>query len=286
EATTSKLAVASVVCTAVSVACAILVTLQYPPHRLAVVPLLVGLLCLIAAFSLGYAALEMIKASEGLLTGKGLAIAGMTAPAFCIILVFIVFQSGKPGSLRPDVVCGTNLSGIAKAMLVYANDANDNLPEADKWCDLLVGHDFTTPKQFVCKSSDAVRGESSYAFNRNLVGRKFSEIPGDVVLLFETNFGKDPAGRQEIIESRYFWELLTRYYDSNDLQRYRRSNKVYKLRWNQNGGPEILTTENHDGEGCNVAFVDTHVEFVRAEEFGNLKWTVEDSEKGPNKSGD
>jgi hypothetical protein len=186
--------------------------------------------------------------------------------------VFIVFQSGKPTSLPPVVVCGTNLSGIAKAMLIYANDANDNLPEADKWCDLLVGHDFTTPKQFVCKSSDAVRGESSYAFNRNLVGRKFSEIPGDVVLLFETNFGKDPAGRQERIESRYFWELLARYYDSNDLVRYRRSNKVYKMRWNQVGGPEILTTENHAGEGCNVAFADTSARFVKTEDLGKLKW--------------
>jgi hypothetical protein len=229
--TTSKLAVASVVCAVASAACGFLLTLQYPPHRLAVVPLLVGLVCVIAAFSLGYAALEMIKESEGRLTGKGLAIAGMTAPGFCIILVFILFQSHKPTELPPRVVCGTNLSGLAKAILVFANDANDKMPEADKWCDLLVGHDFTTPKQFVCKSSDAVLGESSYALNRNLVGRKLSEIPSDVVLLFETEPG-----------------------------------------WNVVGGPEILTTENHRGEGCSVAFVDTHVEFVKTEDLGKLKW--------------
>ena len=42
------------------------------------------------------------------------------------------------------------------------------------------------------------------------------------------------------------------------------------------GGPEDLTTEHHGGEGCNVAFCDGHVEFVRREELKNLKWDVEE----------
>ena len=33
--------------------------------------------------------------------------------------------------------------------------------------------------------------------------------------------------------------------------------------WNQVGGPEILTTDNHQGDGCNVLFMDSHVEFVK-----------------------
>jgi prepilin-type processing-associated H-X9-DG protein len=45
--------------------------------------------------------------------------------------------------------------------------------------------------------------------------------------------------------------------------------------WNQNGGPELLTTDNHKGEGCNVLFVDSHVEFVKIEDIGNLKWTAD-----------
>jgi prepilin-type processing-associated H-X9-DG protein len=44
--------------------------------------------------------------------------------------------------------------------------------------------------------------------------------------------------------------------------------------WNQTGGPEILTVENHRGKGCNVLFNDSHVEFVRAEEISELKWTI------------
>jgi hypothetical protein len=42
--------------------------------------------------------------------------------------------------------------------------------------------------------------------------------------------------------------------------------------WNQSGGPEILTTENHDGEGCMILFMDLHVEFVRKEDLKDLKW--------------
>ena len=42
--------------------------------------------------------------------------------------------------------------------------------------------------------------------------------------------------------------------------------------WNQFGGPEILTLENHEGQGCNVLFNDLHVSFVKKEQIGELKW--------------
>jgi hypothetical protein len=42
--------------------------------------------------------------------------------------------------------------------------------------------------------------------------------------------------------------------------------------WNQVGGPELLTTDNHKGDGCNVFFADYHAEFVRADQVANLRW--------------
>ena len=42
--------------------------------------------------------------------------------------------------------------------------------------------------------------------------------------------------------------------------------------WNQFGGPELLTTENHKGKGCNILFNDGHVEFIRKEELDKLNW--------------
>ncbi len=48
--------------------------------------------------------------------------------------------------------------------------------------------------------------------------------------------------------------------------------------WNQVGGPELVTFENHEGKGCNVLFNDLHVEFVKPEQLGELKWEVEEDE--------
>jgi prepilin-type processing-associated H-X9-DG protein len=49
--------------------------------------------------------------------------------------------------------------------------------------------------------------------------------------------------------------------------------------WNQHGGPEILTTENHGGKGCNVLFKDGSVRFVKTEELGKLRWKAEETEE-------
>jgi hypothetical protein len=45
--------------------------------------------------------------------------------------------------------------------------------------------------------------------------------------------------------------------------------------WNQYGGPEILTFENHKGKGCNILFNSGHVKFVKPEQVGKLKWKAE-----------
>ena len=42
--------------------------------------------------------------------------------------------------------------------------------------------------------------------------------------------------------------------------------------WNQAGGPELLSTENHQGDGCNILFMDNHVEFVKTRDLKTLKW--------------
>lgn len=47
--------------------------------------------------------------------------------------------------------------------------------------------------------------------------------------------------------------------------------------WNQSGGPEILSTENHKGEGCNILFNDGRVEFIKTEDLDRLLWDVNDT---------
>jgi hypothetical protein len=51
--------------------------------------------------------------------------------------------------------------------------------------------------------------------------------------------------------------------------------------WNQSGGPEILTTDNHNGKGCNVLYANKDtllVKFVKTEDLDDLKWEIENNE--------
>jgi prepilin-type processing-associated H-X9-DG protein len=141
---------------------------------------------------------------------------------------------GKAKSTAYRLVCATNLSGLGKAMLIYANDYDEKYPDTSQWCDLLIDYADVTEKQFRCP--DAPEGPCNYAMNEN-IEKLGIKAPPDMVLLFETYPG-----------------------------------------WNQSGGPEILTTENHNGEGCNVLFNDAHVELVKNKGINDLNWTAEQNE--------
>jgi len=50
--------------------------------------------------------------------------------------------------------------------------------------------------------------------------------------------------------------------------------------WNQAGGAELLTVENHKrkgkGDGCCVLFVDGRVEYIKSDRIDDLKWNGQD----------
>jgi len=190
----------------------------------------------IVAIILGIVSLVKIGKSGGRLKGNGLAIAGIAVPAvsaFFMLMLPLMLGILMPAlarvrQLSHRMVCGTNMSGLGKAMLIYANDYDDKFPITSEWCDLLIDYAEVTPQSFCCKG--ASEGPCNYAMNIN-IQKLGTRAPPDMVLLFETHPG-----------------------------------------WNQSGGPEILTTDNHQGDGCNVLFVDTHVEFVQTRDLEHLRW--------------
>jgi len=224
----------------------------------------------------GVASIGLIKHQEGRLTGKKYANTGLLISTVWVIFIFGCFGRGPAEKARirlaKRICCAANLHGLGIALQIYADDYDDQYPTAEKWCDLLIAYIEVSPKQLVCKDSDAKIGESSYAFNKNLIGKRPTEVPPDVVVLFETNFGKNPVGRQALLAERD-WHKFLDYPDSEE--------KVYKLCWNQVGGPELVTFENHGGKGCNILFNDLHIEFVRTERLGELKWEAEDGKNRP-----
>jgi hypothetical protein len=94
---------------------------------------LLGILTGIPAIILGIIALAKIEKSGGRITGKGFAIAGIVVPVFSFALLMMAILLPALFRVRQTafrMTCGTNLSGIGKAMLIYANDYDDELPRA------------------------------------------------------------------------------------------------------------------------------------------------------------
>lgn len=227
--------------------------------------LFLGLGLLIASPILGIVALLKIFRSNNTLGGKGRSIATIAVSSF--LLANVAFAAMSPPKAPSQMFCMGSLTNLGGLILIYANDNNDQLPDPDNWCDLLITKlDISSPKDFICLDSSAKVGESSYALNKEVVGMKVSEIPPDMVLLFETTLGITKEGRDFPVNSRAF--------SLEEDYKFRKSNKVYKDRWNQVGGPDSLAFDNHKKDGCNILFADMHVEFVSIKRLVNLRWAV------------
>ncbi len=217
---------------------------------------------------LGVVALIKIYRSGGILKGKSATLAVIIISTIFLYLFAPRAAVTMSSNLRPGtgMICGSNLSGLGKAILVYSNDWDDKIPDSN-WCDLLITMADVSPKQLICKGSDAIQGESSYALNKEAVGKKTSEIPADLVLLFETNYGQTKSGRDFPIKQRECFSTLTNF-------KIRGNKKVYKDRWNQVGGPELLTIDNHT-EGCFVLLADGRPSFIKTANLQDLRWKIE-----------
>lgn len=271
EPKTSKLAKASLALPVFVFVITLLQPLEvHPPPPPSIPKYILLFACFMIGLALAITSLMQITKSRGKLTGKTLAVCGIIINAFfCFMTVHTYVADYKGYIARNRLLCASNLHQLGMAMLLYASENDDKYPEADKWCDLIMPY-IDDDHLFRCKGSDAIRGESSYAFNKNVADKKIAEIPSGIVVLFETNFGKHPAGRDSLLIER----------DCDELAEYAGvEDKVYKLRWNQAGGPELLTAENHKGNGCNVLLSDLdglNVEFIESEDFKKLRWKVND----------
>jgi|WetSurMetagenome_2_1015567.scaffolds.fasta_scaffold323841_2 prepilin-type processing-associated H-X9-DG protein len=153
-----------------------------------------------------------------------LIIAGIIAFLSIQLLCIIIIRLHQVPS---QMLCGTNMNGLGKALLFYVNDY-DQYPTPEKWCDLLMEQYDVTATRFRCPG--VKKGPCNYALNKYIFELGSTTDP-NIVVLFEIQPG-----------------------------------------WNQVGGHEILTPKNHKGKGCNICFLDSHVEFVETKDIGKLKW--------------
>ena len=84
-----------------------------------------------AAIILGIISLVQINTSAGRIVGMGFAVSGITVAGVLLFLMGIMWPALHMTRMTAfRMVCGSNLSGIGKAMLIYSNDYDDKLPRA------------------------------------------------------------------------------------------------------------------------------------------------------------
>jgi hypothetical protein len=257
--------------------------------RLAVASCVLGVLSFVAcifwpvpaipAIICGIAALIRIRKYHGGLTGKGYAITGLILPVISFGLLY-VFISGQ-GRLSSWVICGARLHRLGTAMKVYAANHDGRLPFADHWCDELITHANAGPELFLCPDSDAVGGESAYAMNIYAAGKNPGELPSDMVLLFETEAGKETGFRNTPVNTRLFYSFVEK--QDSEWTTQNKKKKVYLTRWNQVGQLEMISVfhKKYKQSGCNVLFVNGNVNWISADEIPTLRWTVQEPNQLP-----
>ena len=93
------------------------------------------------------------------------------------------------------------IAGLGEDILDYAKDHTGNLPDSDKWCDILVDQydkwvfDFTVTRIYKTPTF------TCFAYNKNISGMNLADIPDNVVLLFEADGPANNSGGEELLYS-------------------------------------------------------------------------------------
>ena len=140
------------------------------------------------------------------------------------------------------VVCGTGLKKLNDYCMYYEHNER-KLPASSNWCDLLRPYaESKTPSilEPVYQCPVDKIGPCSYAMNENITADA-KELPGDLVLLFESAPGwNQTGGADDVVADRH----------------------------------------GENNPGANIAFADGFVKFVPAEDIPTLRWTFEVQKRG------
>lgn len=200
--------------------------------------LLLSVVCLVGLLAIP-ATSKWRSSLEGKFRGDMLAPFG-TVLGLLLVSVWWIETCG-PVSLALNQACGINLHQLGKAMLIYSNDNQGHYPEPNQWCDILLKHNEVDLKHLYCPGI-------TFRWKRQILPLP---VPKNERCYYAMNPDCEPNSPKDMV---LLFET--------------------KGGWNQTGGPELLTTENHTGR-CNVLFNDGHAEFVVAEELKYLRWEDE-----------
>ncbi len=194
-------------------------------------------LTVLPAIICGIAGLVKISKSEGRLKGKGLAIAGMALPAAALPVIAILLAILMPALSKTKMLAQRLVCGANIRQLTSAIFIYANNYD-DK---------FPTADQW-CDLLISKADVPEKSFNCK------SAPPGTFCYAINKNLDGLRMGDIHLDTVMLFEITGGR---------------------NIAGGAELLSTERHRGVGCNIAFVDGHVQFIRTENIGQLKWAAD-----------
>jgi hypothetical protein len=179
----------------------------------------------IVGLVLGVAALWQINHSKKRIEGKLSATFGII---IAIIFLYLAMQPVK--QIPPLLICGTNLSSLAKAMLIYAGEFNGKYPTADKWSEVLLERNKEIKeKVFVCPGASKLGNKERchYAMNPNCEPNS----PADTVLLFETDGGWNVYGGPELLSIKNHNDIGCSILFNDGSVEFVRKDKLQDLKW-------------------------------------------------------
>ena len=150
-----------------------------------------------------------------------------------LVLLKVILAPDVPPLAR-EVQCRSNMKHLFLCLAVYAENHGDVYPTAETWCDLLV--------EMVGEEGDDPNAVERLRWALRCPGGPEGRCH------YAINPQADPCSVGDVV-------LL---FESTPG-------------WNRFGGAKLLTTENHEGRGGNVVFVDGAVRLVKAGELGALK---------------
>lgn len=203
----SLLAVASIVCVLAAVVAEILFALLVVSGLDGGIFVLASMYLFYGAASLGIIAIVVITVRRKILKGYFCAVVALILSAPFVLFDYGIRLQAEVREERKRKWTGLyNLEMLGKELIRYTKDHEGCLPVGERWCDLLMEHNENlTEENFRHPKADLFRlkGECHFAFNKNLSGMRLTDIPDNVVLIFESDGDWNLNGTGELLKTRY-----------------------------------------------------------------------------------
>ncbi len=260
---------------------------------------LLGLFLLAVSLVLGIISIVRFEISGGKITGRAFAVASVLIAVFAGLLPVLFVISNIPRSTAFRMVCGTNLSGLGRAMLIYSNDYDDEFPRAGGrdsiWSSSIP--DWMAPNRFQAyglNRPDGSRGQAAISSSFYLLV-KYAEVQPKHFLCnndtgtTEFNPKKYGVRKKDLIDLWDFGPEPTKHYsfsyhmpygpyalipssepglavaaDPSPWMMSPGANPTNIAYFDPDGDREAINAGNcvtHQGDGQNVLFMDAHVSF-------------------------